>query len=96
MAEGDAAQVQQGNRNSVRFNLTDNDTDEDGTIDPNSIVIVSGPSGATVTVHNDGTGDVTLQLSNGNAANRSFTYTVNDNDGGTSNAALVQVEVQNN
>jgi len=96
VAEGDAAQVQQGNRNSVRFNLTDNDTDEDGTIDPNSIVIVSGPSGATVTVHNDGTGDVTLQLSNGNAANRSFTYTVNDNDGGTSNAALVQVEVQNN
>jgi FtsP/CotA-like multicopper oxidase with cupredoxin domain len=96
VAEGDAAQVQQGNRNSVRFNLTGNDTDEDGTIDPDSIAIVSGPSGAVVTIHNDGTGDVTLELRNGNAANRSFTYTVNDNDGGTSNAALVQVEVQNN
>ena len=96
VAEGDAAQVQQGNRNSVRFNLTGNDTDEDGTIDPNTIVIVSPPSGAIVEIHNDGTGDVTLQLRNGNAANRSFTYTVNDNEGGTSNAALVEVEVQNN
>ena len=96
VAEGDAATVNQGNRNSVRFNLTGNDSDEDGTIDPDTIVIVSGPSGATVEVHNDGSGDVTLTLRNGNATQRTFTYTVNDNDGGTSNAALVQVEVQNN
>jgi hypothetical protein len=36
---------------------------------------------------------VTLTLTNGNGANRSFTYTVNDNLGATSNAALVEVEV---
>jgi FtsP/CotA-like multicopper oxidase with cupredoxin domain len=93
VAEGDAAAVAQGRGNSVRFNLTGNDTDEDGTIDVNSIVIVSSPSGATVTVHNDGTGDVTLTLSNNGGANRSFTYTVNDNLGAASNAALVEVEV---
>jgi len=93
VAEGDAAAVAQGRGNAVRLNLTGNDTDEDGTIDPNSIVIVSQPNQATVTVHNDGTGDVTLTLSNNGGANRSFTYTVNDNDGGTSNAALVQIEV---
>jgi hypothetical protein len=93
VAEGDAAGVAQGRGNSVRFNLTGNDTDEDGTINPDSIVIVSGPAQATVTVHDDGTGDVTLTLSNNGGNNRTFTYTVNDNLGGTSNAALVEVEV---
>ena len=93
VAEGDAAAIARGNGNSVLINLTGNDTDEDGTIDPDSIVIVSGPSQASVTVHNDGTGDVTLTLTNNGGNNRSFTYTVNDNLGGTSNAALVEVEV---
>ena len=88
--------MQQGNRNTVRINLTDNDHDSDGTIDPNSIVIVTGPNAAVLDVLNDSTGDVILQLRSGSPANRSFTYTVNDNVGGTSNAALVQVEVQNN
>jgi FtsP/CotA-like multicopper oxidase with cupredoxin domain len=93
VAEGDAAAVAQGNGNSVRFNLTGNDTDEDGTIDPDSIVIVSGPGQANVTVHNDGTGDVTLTLTNNGGNNRTFTHTVNDNLGAASNAALVEVEV---
>ena len=96
VAEGDEAQMQQGNRNTVTINLTGNDHDSDGTIDPNSIAIVTGPNGAVVDVLNDGTGNVILELRNGSPANRSFTYTVNDNVGGTSNAALVQVEVQNN
>jgi hypothetical protein len=85
--------VAQGRGNSTRFNITGNDTDEDGTIDPNSVVIVSGPNQATVTVHNDGTGDVTLTLTNNGGANRTFTYTVNDNLGATSNAASVEVQV---
>jgi FtsP/CotA-like multicopper oxidase with cupredoxin domain len=93
VAEGDAAAVAQGRGNSVRFNLTGNDVDEDGTIDPDSIVIVTQPSSATVTVHDDGTGDVTLTLTNNGGNNRTFTYTVNDNLGATSNAALVEVEV---
>jgi FtsP/CotA-like multicopper oxidase with cupredoxin domain len=93
VAEDDAATVAQGNRNSVRFNLTDNDTDEDGTINPNSIVIVTQPNQATVTVHNDGTGDVTLTLTNNGGNDRVFTYTVRDNLDATSNAATVDVNV---
>jgi hypothetical protein len=85
--------VAQGRGNSTRFNITGNDTDEDGTINPDSIVIVSPPSQATVTVHNDGTGDVTLTLTNNGGANRTFTYTVQDNLGATSNVAGVEVQV---
>jgi glycerol-3-phosphate dehydrogenase len=77
----------------VRFNLTGNDTDADGTIDPDSIVIASQPSQATVTVHNDGTGDVTVTLTSKRGRNRSFTYTVQDNLGATSNVATVDVIV---
>ena len=91
---GPGMTVAQGSGNSTRFNITGNDTDEDGTIDPDSIVIVSQPSQATVTVHNDGTGDVTLTLSNNGGNNRTFTYTVNDNLGATSNAAGVEVQVE--
>jgi len=86
--------VARGTGNSTRFNITGNDTDEDGTIDPDTIVIVSQPSQATVTVHNDGTGDVTLTLTNNGGANRNFTYTVNDNLGATSNVAGVEVQVE--
>ena len=57
----------------------------------NSIVIVSDPAGADVTV--DGGGVVTLTLTNNGGANRTFTYTVNDNLGATSNAASVEVQV---
>jgi hypothetical protein len=90
---GPGMTVASGRGNSTRFNITGNDTDEDGTIDPNTIVIVSQPSQATVTVHNDGTGDVTLTLTNNGGNNRNFTYTVNDNEGATSNAAGVEVQV---
>ena len=95
-AGDDSVTIQQGRLNSVTFNLTANDTDEDGTIDVNSIVIVNQPSGAIVDVLNNGTGNVTFTLRNNSANQRSFTYTVNDNDGATSNVASVIVEVQNN
>ena len=93
IAEDDAATVARGRGNSVRINLTGNDTDETGTIDPNSIVIVNGANGARVIVHNDGTGDVTLILRNNRAVDRSFTYTVSDSFGATSNVATVDVVV---
>ena len=95
-AGDDSATIQQGRNNSVTINLTANDTDEDGTIDLNSIVIVNQPNGARVDVLNNGTGNVVFTLRNNNANQRSFTYTVNDNDGATSNVATVIVEVQNN
>jgi len=95
VAEGDSgtAVVAQGEGNSVRFNITGNDTDEDGTINPDSILIVSQPSQATVVAHTDGSGEVTLTLNNNGGNNRNFTYTVNDNEGATSNVASVEVQV---
>ena len=85
--------MSRGSGNSVRLNLTGNDTD-DGSVDPDSIVIVSQPVSASVTVHNDGTGDVTLTLDNNSKKGRSFTYTVNDNLGETSNVASVDIAVK--
>jgi len=92
-AVDDSGSVARGDGNSVRLNLTDNDSDDDGAIDPDSIEIVSQPSQATVTVHNDGTGDVTLTLKGKSKKNRSFTYTVRDTLGATSNAATVDIQV---
>ena len=91
-AVDDGGSVARGDGNSVRLNLTGNDSD-DGTIDPDSIVIVSQPVQATVTVHNDGTGDVTLTLQGKGKKDRSFTYTVRDDLGATSNEATVNVRV---
>lgn len=93
VATDDSASVSRGEGNWVRFNLTDNDTDADGAIDPDSIVIVASPSQATVTVHNDGSGDVTVTLTSKRGKDRSFSYTVQDNLGATSNAATVDVAV---
>jgi len=93
VANNDTASVARGNGNSVRFNLTGNDTDADGTINPDSIMIVGQPSKANVTVHNDGSGDVTVKLTSKGGKNRSFTYTVQDNLGATSNVATVNVAV---
>lgn len=92
-ANDDSGSVSRGSGNSVRLNLTGNDTD-DGSIDPDSIVIVTQPDAASITVHNDGTGDVTLTLDNNGKKGRSFTYTVNDNLGETSNVATVDITVK--
>jgi subtilisin family serine protease len=92
-ANDDGGSVARGSGNSVRLNLTGNDTD-DGSIDPDSIVIVSQPDAASITVHNDGTGDVTLTLANNSKKGRSFIYTVNDNLGVTSNVATVDIAVK--
>jgi serine protease AprX len=94
-ANNDTATVAKGTGNSVPIRLTANDTDPDGnnTINPNSIVIVSQPNQATVRLHNDGSGYVTFTLDNKSGKNRSFTYTVEDDQGATSNTATVNVTV---
>ena len=92
-AADDSATVAKGKGNSVPIRLTANDTDPDGAIDPNSIVIVSQPNQATVRLHNDGSGYVTFTLDNKSGKNRSFSYTVQDDQGATSNTATVNVTV---
>jgi bacillopeptidase F len=93
VANDDTASVVHGDGSSVRINITGNDSDEDGTIDPDSILILVQPSQAHLTVHNDGTGDVTLTLTSKSRQDRTFTYTVQDDQGATSNLATVNVAV---
>jgi len=92
-ANDDSGTVSRGSGNSVRLNLTGNDSD-DGAINPDSIVIKSQPDAASVTVHNDGSGEVTLTLSNKSKKTRRFTYTVDDTQGEPSNTATVNVRVK--
>jgi len=92
-AVGDSATVAKGKGNSVAIRLTANDSDADGTINPNSISIVGQPRQASVTLHNDGSGYVTLTLTSKSGKNRSFSYTVEDDMGAISNTATVNVTV---
>lgn len=79
----------------VGYNIVANDEDPDGTIDPTSVVITTGGTsqrGGIVT--NNGDGTVTYTPPNpGFRGTDTFQYTVNDNDGATSNVAIVQINV---
>jgi len=79
----------------VNYNVVANDVDPDGTIDPTSVVITTG--GTTQrggTVVNNGDGTVTYSPPNpGFRGTDTFQYTVNDNDGATSNVATVSINV---
>ena len=67
-----------------------NDTDSDGTIDPMTVSIVSSPSNAASFTVNPTTGVVTY-VNDGSGLPDSFTYTVDDNLGNTSNVAMVTI-----
>ncbi|NES64252.1 MAG: tandem-95 repeat protein, partial [Okeania sp. SIO2D1] len=87
---------------AVTFNITDNDTDSDGTIEPSTVdldpetegqqttQIVAGEGSYTV----DESGNVTFTPEAGFAGTATaITYTVEDNDGGVSNQANINVRV---
>ena len=63
---------------SVIIDLTNNDTDTDGTINDASVSIVTNPTNGTVTV-NPTTGEVTYSPNAGFNGTDSFTYSVCDN-----------------
>ena len=69
-----------------------NDTDSDGTIDPTSVAVTGGPQHGATSVH-PATGVVTYTPAAGFEGSDSFTYTVEDDDGATSNAATVSIAV---
>ncbi len=74
----------------VSFDILDNDTDVDDTIDPLS-VITSNATGGTFTVNN--TGEVTFTPAPGFNGSATATYTVRDAAGATSNSSAITVTV---
>jgi len=76
----------------VTIAVTANDTDVDGTIDPATVTVVSGPTDGSVSV-DPVSGDVTYSPDADYHGTDSFTYTVKDNDGATSNVATVTVTI---
>jgi Nidogen-like/Bacterial Ig domain len=66
-----------------------NDVDPDGSLDPGTVTIGTGPAHGTV--HVGAGGVVTYQKGDDFEDSDSFTYTVADNEGATSNTATVTV-----
>ena len=75
----------------VEINVTANDYDVDGTIDPTTVTIVDNPSNGAIEV-NSFTG-VVYTPNPGYYGFDNFTYTVNDNEGLTSNVATVTIQI---
>ncbi len=76
----------------VIISVLDNDSDLDGTLDSSSISIDSAPSSGSVTDNGDGT--LTYTPAADSNGSDSFTYSVLDNEAGSSNTATVSITVQ--
>ncbi len=86
----DGFTVNEGSTNNL--NLAGNDTDPDDGLDLTSITLVSGPTNGTIdSINNDGTVDYTHNGSE--TLSDSFTYTINDVGGNTSNTVTVSLIV---
>ncbi|RME41302.1 MAG: tandem-95 repeat protein, partial [Caldilineae bacterium] len=80
-----------GQDTAVTINLIANDADPDGSLDSTSVAIVDAPLSGSVL--SNGNGTATYTPNPGFSGEDSFTYTVNDNDGATSNVATVRITV---
>ncbi len=76
----------------VPIHVLQNDSDPDGSLDPSTVVIVVPPGNGGVSV-DPATGVVTYTPDPGFVDVDTFQYTVDDNDGATSNPATVTVTV---
>ena len=75
----------------LTLNVLSNDSDSDGTINANSLVIVSSPSRGFAVVNANGT--ITFTPATNFLGESSFRYTVQDNLGATSTEATVTIKV---
>lgn len=75
----------------VTIDVIANDSDVDGTVDPATVVITSGPANGAVTVNGDGTVTYTPNQGFSGPATDSFQYQVSDDSGASSTAATVTV-----
>ncbi|GAB5518512.1 MAG: hypothetical protein RhofKO_07630 [Rhodothermales bacterium] len=90
VANDDAATIEEGGTTTV--DVLANDTDADGTLDATSVIVVGQPGFGTATVNADGT--ITYENNSAFIGDDAFTYTVNDDDGATSNTATVTITIQ--
>ena len=89
VANDDSATTNQDT--NVTVNVVQNDTDADGSIIPSTVVIKSDVSNGSITNNVDGT--VLYVPASGSTGIDSFTYTVDDNGGATSNIATATINV---
>ncbi|MFT3880015.1 MAG: Ig-like domain-containing protein [Gemmatales bacterium] len=92
VAQNDSGSVHTGF--STVINLASNDSDADGSINPNSIVITQAPEHGTLVDNHDGT--VTYTHDGSATTADTFAYTIKDNEGGVSNAAIVTILIADN
>ena len=77
---------------AVAITVSSNDTDVDNALDLTTVVVATNPAHGTTSV-NATTGVITYTPSADYFGNDSFTYTIKDVSGGTSNAATVTIDV---
>ncbi len=88
-ASNDTATVTEGG--SVTINVLGNDNDSDGSLNAGSVEITSPATNGSLSVQSNGS--VVYTQDGELAASDSFTYTVEDEDGGLSNEATVVVSL---
>ncbi|MBA1419792.1 MAG: cadherin-like domain-containing protein [Epsilonproteobacteria bacterium] len=90
VAVADSFTVDEGSSSNI-LDLAANDTDVNGDLDVSSITIVSGPSNGSLVVNADGT--VSYSHDGSETTSDSFTYTIDDSVGTTSNEVVVDIAV---
>lgn len=88
VANDDTASILEGRRTDIQ--ILSNDSDEDGTIDADSIVLVRSPSRGKVSVAD---GFVSYQPNLGFVGKDSFLYLIRDDSGLSSNHARVEIDI---
>ncbi|MFO7030954.1 adhesin, partial [Limnospira fusiformis CCALA 023] len=91
-ANDDNATVRTGN--TVTINVLNNDSDLDGVLIPDTVTVVDLPDYGNITVNPNGT--ITYSHDGSSTSTDSFTYTVEDDDGATSNEATVFLTIEEN
>ena len=76
---------------AITINVLANDTDRDGSIDPATCAVSVAPANGSAVPQGDGT--VLYTPNTGYSGPDTFTYTVRDNEGASSNAATVTMTV---
>ncbi len=91
VANNNTATTNQGQ--PVIIDILDNDSDADGTINPSTVQIETAPTNGNITINDDNT--ITYTPNSNQPGEDSFTYTVQDDEGNTSNTATVNITINN-